>query len=452
MRKVFVILLGLLLVGGMVFANGGAEKAPEAVQTGTNDAAAVTGKNTFVEGGTPLNLWTFQELHVKFYTTMADEWNKAHPDKPINLTVTTGDSTAVHTKLLVAMQSGTGAPDVCDIEIGHYGTFLAGNYLLPLNDVVAPYAKDVVMSRIKMYGDQKGNWYGIDFHVGASVAYYNMDIMNAAGVDPSTIVTWDDYYNAGLKVLQKTGKPMCAVEVGDLFFPQLMMLEKKAQYVTDAGVPDIDTQAHVDVINFIKKMLDAGICIIAPGGGYHTEEWYGFFDKGGVASLCMPLWYMGRFTDYMTDLKGKMGIYEVPVWKKGDTRCVLQGGTGTSITKQSKHPELAKEFLAFAKLSDVGNRYIWNVLGFDPIRTSLWTDPTITQDKNNKFLQFFKTNPFDILNDVGADLTAPNISGGYAATYSVLVSTTYENVFEAEKDKDTASVLKQEQASIIYDK
>ncbi|MFA6776145.1 MAG: extracellular solute-binding protein, partial [Sphaerochaetaceae bacterium] len=144
MKKVFVILLGLLLVGGMVFANGGAEKAPEAVQTGTNDAAAVTGKNTFVEGGTPLNLWTFQELHVKFYTTMADEWNKAHPDKPINLTVTTGDSTAVHTKLLVAMQSGTGAPDVCDIEIGHYGTFLAGNYLLPLNDVVAPYAKDVV--------------------------------------------------------------------------------------------------------------------------------------------------------------------------------------------------------------------------------------------------------------------------------------------------------------------
>jgi hypothetical protein len=48
-------------------------------------------------------------------------------------------------------------------------------------------------------------------------------------------------------------------------------------------------------------------------------------------------------------------------------------------------------------------------------------------------------------------LTAPNISGGYAATYSVLVSTTYENVFEAKKNQDTASVLKEEQASIIYD-
>jgi hypothetical protein len=66
-------------------------------------------------------------------------------------------------------------------------------------------------------------------------------------------------------------------------------------------------------------------------------------------------------------------------------------------------------------------------------------------------LQFFTTNPFDILNDVGANLTAPNISGGYAATYSVLVSTTYENVFEAKKNQDTASVLKEEQASIIYD-
>jgi arabinosaccharide transport system substrate-binding protein len=275
--------------------------------------------------------------------------------------------------------------------------------------------------------------------------------MNAAGIDPKTIVTWDDYYNAGLEVLKKTGKPMCAVEVRDLFLPQMMLLEKDVQYVDASGKPQIDTPEHVEVINFIKKMLDAGICVVAPGGGFHTEEWYGFFDKGGVASLCMPLWYMGRFTDYMPDLKGKMGIYEIPVWKKGDTRCVLQGGTGTSITTQSKKPALAKEFLAYAKLSDTGNRYIWNVLGFDPIRTSLWTDKSVTNDPNNKFLKFFKTNPFDILNDVGADLTAPDISGAYAATYSVLVSTTYENVFEAQKDKDTGKVLKDEQASVIYD-
>lgn len=451
MKKLLIALMACCLCAGMAFANGTSEQQEPSETAPATEEGSIVGRNTFVKGGTDLSLWTFQELHVGFYTAMADAWNKAYPDDPINLTVSTGDSTAMHTKMLVALQSGTGAPDICDVEIGHFGTFLKGNYLLPLNDVVKPYQNDVVMSRIKMYGDRTGNWYGIDFHVGAAVTYYNMDIMNAAGVDPADIVTWDDYYNAGLKVLQKTGKPMCAVEVRDLFLPQLMLLEKNTQYVAADGQPQIYTRQHVDVVNFIRKMLKAGICIIAPGGGYHTEEWYGFFDKGGVASISMPLWYMGRFTDYMTDLDGKMGIYEIPVWKKGDTRCVLQGGTGTAVTVQSKHPDLAKRFLAYAKLSDAGNRYIWNILGFDPIRTSLWTDPTVTKDPNNKFLKFFKTNPFDILNDVGSDLTAPNISGAYAATYSVLVSTTYSNVFENEVDQDAASILKDEQASVIYD-
>ena len=455
MKKTLLFVSVLFLVGSMLFANGTSEKSQPATTsektTTVTNSGATEGKNTFINGGTALDLWTFQELHVKFYTTMADAWNKKYPDEPINLTVTTGESSSVHTKLLVAMQSGVGAPDICDIEIGHYGTFLAGGYLLPLNDVVKPYENDVVMSRVKMYGDKKGNWYGIDFHVGASVCYYNMDIMNAAGVDPSKIVTWDDYYNAGLKVLEKTGKPICAVEVRDLFLPQMMMLEKNSQYVDAEGKPRLYTPEHVEVINFIRKMLKAGICVIAPGGGFHTEEWYGFMDKGGVASVAMPLWYMGRFTDYMPDLKGKMAIKEIPVWKKGDTRCVLQGGTGTSITKQSKHSDLAKRFLAFAKLSEEGNRYIWNVLGFDPIRTSLWTDPSITNDSSNKFLTYFATNPFDVLNAVGKNLTAPDISGAYAATYSVLVSTTYANAFENQVGEDVSKILKSEQASVIYD-
>lgn len=60
-------------------------------------------------------------------------------------------------------------------------------------------------------GDNEGNYYGVDFHPGA-VAYYNMDIMNEAGIDPADIVAWDDYVEAGKTVLEKTGTPMCAVE------------------------------------------------------------------------------------------------------------------------------------------------------------------------------------------------------------------------------------------------
>ena len=457
-RKLVSSLLCIAMVATMLAGCGGSSDSGDG---GSDDAAAedtaaddgtTQGTNTFVDGGTELSLWTFQELHVGFWTEMADVWNEENPDRPINLTVTTGESHSVQQKLLVACQAGEGTPDIADIEIGYYGSFLKDDYLLPLNDVVEPYENDVVMSRIEMYGDNEDNWYGIDFHLGASVCYYNMDIMNEAGVDPSTIVTWDDYYDAGVTVLEKTGKPMCAVETADLFLPQLMMLEKGAQYVDDEGQPNIATQDHADVIDFIRKMIDAGICEIAPGGGFHTEEWYGHLNEGGVASLTMPLWYMGRFTDYCPDLKGKMAIYEIPVWNEGDTREVLQGGTGTSVLKFTENEELAKDFLAFAKLSDEGNRYEWNELGFDPIRTSLWTDTSITENTENKFLSYFTTNPFDILVKNGSEgLTAPNISGSYSATYNVLVSTTYANAFELAVDQDAMELLETEQSTVVYD-
>lgn len=116
------------------------------------DDGSTQGTNTFVDGGTDLSFWTFQELHVGFWTSMADVWNEQNPDRPINLTVTTGESSSLHSKLLIACQSGEGAPDMADIEIGHYGAFLKDGYLLPINDAVEPYKDDVVMSRISMYG------------------------------------------------------------------------------------------------------------------------------------------------------------------------------------------------------------------------------------------------------------------------------------------------------------
>ena len=209
-------------------------------------------------------------------------------------------------------------------------------------------------------------------------------------------------------------------------------------------------ESGIDYIDYIRSMINDGVCEIAPGGGFHTEEWYGHLNGGGVASVIMPLWYMGRFTDYCSDLDGKMAIYPIPVWNEGDTREVLQGGTGTSVIKGTENEQLAKDFLAFAKLSKEGCTYEWEKLGFDPIRTELWDDPAITENKDNKFLAYFTTNPFDILKENGTDITAPNISGSYSATYSTLVSTTYSNAFEISVDQDAKELLQSEQDSIIY--
>ena len=97
---------GLLTAAMLVSSLAGAAVTVHAEDGSTQ------GTNTFVDGGTELSFWTFQELHVPFWTSMADVWNEKYPDRPINLTVTNGESHSTHSKLLIACQSGEGAPDM----------------------------------------------------------------------------------------------------------------------------------------------------------------------------------------------------------------------------------------------------------------------------------------------------------------------------------------------------
>jgi len=163
---------------------------------------------------TTLTFWTFQELHQQFLEKEVARWNENNPDDQIVLESTVYPYDQMHNKLLIALQSGVGAPDMADIEISKFANYLKGSnpQLVSLNDVVEPNMDQMIEARFANYA-KNGNYYGVPYHVGATVMYYNMEMMDAAGVDIDEIVSWDDYVEAGKKVKDATGKPMTTVEV-----------------------------------------------------------------------------------------------------------------------------------------------------------------------------------------------------------------------------------------------
>ncbi len=186
------------------------------------------------------------------------------------------------------------------------------------------------------------------------------------------------------------------------------------------------------------------VAVAAPGGFHHAEEYYGFMNGGGAASVWMPMWYMGRFTDYMPDLKGKIVIKPMPVFKQGEMRSSGMGGTGTVITNQSKNADLAKKFLEFAKVSKEGTIEIWKQLGFDPIRTDAWTDPAMNEP--NKYTDYFGTGIFTFLDSLKAEIAPTNIKERTPAVSDVIKT---KVMFQAINDlKDPKSVLDDAAASI----
>ena len=237
MKKIVLITLMIVLLVAPIFAGGAKE--------GSAAGPAVT----------ELSYWTYQDLHLQFFNKMAGLWNEANPDRQIKLNGEVLPYEDMHTKLLVALQAGTGAPDIVDIEIAKYPNYLKGDIqLVPLNDVIDPDRDKFITARLDIYS-KDGKNYGLPFHVGAEVIYYNMEIMNAAGVDVDKIDTWDDFIQAGLKVKEKTGKPMTTIEVTEHWSYWPLISQQGSDFLDSDGNVILANDINVKTLQFLYDLI-----------------------------------------------------------------------------------------------------------------------------------------------------------------------------------------------------
>ena len=299
----------------------------------------------------------------------------------------------------------------------------------------------------QMQYSKDGINYGVPFHVGACVMFYNTEILEEAGIDYTTIDTWDEFIEAGLIVKEKTGKYMTTAEGTRVNMLSAFLGEQGGDFVDENGVPNIVTEEMYNALEMEKRMIDLGISRVSPGGKPDSEECYGWINSGEVASLAFPLWFMSRFVDYMPDVAGKIAIAPMPRFEEGQDRSAGVGGTATVVINTAHDKDLAKEFVAWAKLSVEGGTKIWEILGFDPVNTKVWDDPAVTNDPDNKYLQYFVTNPFDTLREIRDEV---NIIRSVEATPTI--SNYFNNqilldVFE--NDADIMTTLENAQEEIM---
>ncbi len=407
---------GVLMLAACGGGGGGDEAAP-------NEDGSVT-----------LDMWVFAELHATYYEQMTEQWNEQNPDRQIDLEVTVYPYDDMHNKLQLAANSGSGLPDVVDIEVSQFSNFVAEDGRSPLMDlteVAEPYREDVVQARLDLY-NRGGGQYGLPIHVGAFVAFYNVPLLEAAGVDYTTIETWDDFQAAGTAYNQATGKAFGVASTGVDMVEPLIVAQLGGGFFDEDGNVTMNSPEVVEALELEQGMLEAGAISTIPGGSPDSEEAFGAINDGDYAAIVYPAWYTSRFVDYMPDLAGDIAIAPAPVVEGGEVATIGGGGTGTAVTESSPHKDIAAEWLAFAKLSPEANVAVWEVLGFDPVNIAVWEDEEVTKNPDNKFNQYFRTNLFDVLNEVKDEIghfesfTNPHLP----AVDDMVTTVTWTEIFE----------------------
>lgn len=378
---------------------------------------------------TDLNLWVFVDRHGVFMQNQAERWNEANPDRQINLTYEQIDYTSMHDNLLSALLVGVGAPDLVDIEISKFATFTKGEIqLIPLDDAIDPYREDIIETRLAPY-TANGHNYGIDYHLGAFLMYYNTAVLEDAGVNVDDIVTWDDYIEAGKQVAQDTDGDgvldvaMTTLEVTGPHTARGIMLMKGGGSYNADGELILGSPENVEALQFMQDLVhEHGIARSASGGNHHSPEHFVDMVEGRVASLWMPQWYMTRFPDDMSSALADVAVVRpMPVFEETGYTSTMGGGTGTAITNQidESKVELAKEFLAFAKLTYEANVALWTELGFDPLRPDVYDDEALLIEMED----FSGEVPFTYIKEAIVNV-APEYTGPFYPEIATIIGTT----------------------------
>ena len=369
-KLVSALMCATMAVTMLAGCGNGSKNGTEAADGGTEAAESEVVTNTYGDSkGTHLEMWTFVELHAQHYGTMVEQWNKDHPDKTIEITCTTYPYADMHTKLLTSLEAGTGAPDICDVEVGQFPNVVAGQdkWLVPLDDYAKDYMSTMVPARMETYQGSDGHYYGAPYHVGATVMYYNVKAMgDAMGLSQADVIakidgvkTWDDYEALGTEYVEAAGekgtKYWTSVDTGGTDWLWLAM----AEYGED-WTGGFDGKANVQ-LDSVKKMLTM------------QQKWL------------------------------KSDLAEVSPDGHVDLEAGFQNIMDHNIVSFPKAKELAAEFLCWAKMSEVGEQNIWDTLGFDVCNTACWTNDTFAHNDENQYNQFFINYPYDVLNSIGMD-------------------------------------------------
>lgn len=83
-KKVVSVLLCVAMTATMLLGCSAGSEKSDSKKSSKSESGGTTEMK--VDGdATTINVWTFIELHQKFYTEMAKKWNEEHPDKKVKL-------------------------------------------------------------------------------------------------------------------------------------------------------------------------------------------------------------------------------------------------------------------------------------------------------------------------------------------------------------------------------
>ena len=293
-------------------------------------------------------------------------------------TVTQADYSETYQKVQAAI-AGNAAPDLVLLDPSAARVLSEKSILTDLN----PYtqkdetfnADDLITAFYEQGADENGKQFALPAYGTTQVLYYNVQAFKDAGVDPSSIETWQDLGEAAAKI-KATGKYEYGWE--PMWGPDNLIdaafSNGASVFSADGTKVTINSKEWVDVFEQFRKWIHEDETMAIHSGGQGWEYWYATIDDviqnkaGGYTGSS------GDQADFDFNIVQAM---EQPAWSSSTTSSPTATALTMGVFENSSEAEKqgAYEFLRY--FMSVESQVAWNTtVGYVAVNKQILDDPT----------------------------------------------------------------------------
>lgn len=333
-------------------AQSSASTPPPSAGSPSPSTAACTGPTPDSLGAMPsspvtLTMWvTADGIQKVSVEKVAKEYTAKHPN--ITIKVEEFPFLDLHDKLRVALQAGSGAPDVAYVEISRFGSLLKGSEpaLVDLSCLLQPVTPNLIPARQNNYTYQ-GKVYGAEGCACPVELYYRADIFQQFGI-ATPIKTWDEYLADAKTIKAKSGKNMIAIETTDYDVWTPLMLQYGGGFFDKDGKVILDSPQNLKAFQWLVDLVQKyKVAIPAPGGDQYNPTFWGAYQKGDIVSIWGADWMASILTGFVPGMKGQWKAQPLPTGPDAPWATSTVGGTAMVITKQSANAAAGWDWMQF---------------------------------------------------------------------------------------------------------
>jgi arabinosaccharide transport system substrate-binding protein len=325
--------------------------------------------------------------HVESYQKAIAPFERKHG---VQVSLQLVHNRALQTRLQNAMLAGTEVPDLVEMGAGEISYFTRG----PLKDVGFVDLTDrlereglrsrLVESRLSIWSSRQ-RVFALPHDVHPVGLMYRADLVEALGIDVSTLTTWDAFVEAGKKVVRDLDgdgvidRYMIDMPTSAFWGIGILLLQQDISLFDENGKILFDQPKTVDTILwYLRQTQSKDRVAFECGWGQSLLK---AMSDGLALFYFAPDWRTHTTVMDMPRLKGKLKVMPLPAWQPGGRRTSVWGGSGLAIPKSNPNVELAWELakvLYFDKAA-LGERFRYT--GILPPLKDAWNLPEFNEPK-----------------------------------------------------------------------